>query len=81
MTLELTDEDNLIKEYLKEINHESDEEVEYLTGVCERVAEYLPGIDWSVDFLRDIHGKWWLIDMGEAYKSWHPSCSKVLSGE
>lgn len=31
----------------------------------ECVTDHLEG-DWSVDFLKDRHGKWWLIDMAEA---------------
>ena len=31
--------------------------------------------DWSVDFLEDVDGNWWLIDMTEAARSWHwPEC-------
>lgn len=33
--------------------------------------------DWSVDFLQDAEGKWWLTDMAEADRSWHwPGCAK-----
>ena len=28
--------------------------------------------EWSVDFAQDRAGKWWLIDMAVARKSWHP---------
>jgi hypothetical protein len=27
---------------------------------------------WSVDFAKDIDGRWWLIDMAAAESSWHP---------
>jgi len=27
---------------------------------------------WSVDFAEDMNGKWWLIDMAIAERSWHP---------
>jgi len=30
---------------------------------------------WSVDFALDVDGKWWLIDMATAGRSWHPDCS------
>lgn len=31
--------------------------------------------DWSVDFLEDNDGNWWLTDMAEADRSWHwPGC-------
>ena len=29
---------------------------------------------WSVDFALDANGKWWLIDMATAERSWHPKC-------
>jgi hypothetical protein len=29
---------------------------------------------WSVDFALDVDGKWWLIDMATAGRSWHPKC-------
>jgi hypothetical protein len=30
---------------------------------------------WSVDFARDVNGKWWLIDMALMNRSWHwPEC-------
>lgn len=32
---------------------------------------------WSVDFARDVNGKWWLIDMAVMERSWHwPNCEQ-----
>jgi hypothetical protein len=31
---------------------------------------------WSVDFALDTSGKWWLIDMATAARSWHPDCRR-----
>ena len=42
-------------------------------GVC---AEGTPVANWSVDFARDVSGKWWLIDIATAKHSWHPECPK-----
>ena len=38
--------------------------------------------DWSVDFLEDVDGNWWLIDMAEAAGSWHwPDCEFKAGNE
>lgn len=35
---------------------------------------------WSVDFAKDVNGKWWLIDMATMERSWHwPNCEKLVS--
>ena len=39
-------------------------------------AEGTPVKCWSVDFARDVSGKWHLIDMATAAHSWHPDCPK-----
>lgn len=39
--------------------------------MAERASSVLEGA-WSVDFARDVDGKWWLIDMACAESSWHP---------
>ena len=39
-------------------------------------AEGTPVASWSVDFARDVSGKWWLIDISTARHSWHPECPK-----
>lgn len=33
---------------------------------------------WSVDFARDNHRKWWLIDIAPAERSWHPKHKESL---
>ena len=62
-----TDEPNW-KALLAEVNRETPEEVEYLTEQSRKVASALPGY-WSVDWLQDIDGKWWLIDMADGRMS------------
>lgn len=42
----------------------SSEDLSMLIGYAEAVTEALGGY-WSVDFLQDVNGKWWLIDMAE----------------
>jgi hypothetical protein len=44
-----------------------------LTEVAVRAAAVCDACPmWSVDFAQDIHGRWYLIDMAEGDKSWHP---------
>ncbi len=46
-----------------------------LKGMAENAAKATGHGDWSVDFLQDSNGKWWLTDMAEADRSWHwPDC-------
>jgi hypothetical protein len=60
------------KDMLRGLNLESAEEKRLLTGYSEKVAKSISGY-WSVDFCRAKDGRWWLIDMAEGDKSWHPS--------
>lgn len=53
---------------LSELNFESQEEIKYLSELTIRIGNLL-GDGWSVDWLKDEYGKWWLIDMAEDYKS------------
>ncbi len=40
-------------------------------------AKACGGGDWSVDFCRDVNGKWWLSDMAVAEDSYHwPECER-----
>lgn len=55
-------------EELEKLNHESPEEIKELVSLSETVAKALPGF-WSVDFLQDVNGKWYLIDMALGNKS------------
>lgn len=36
-----------------------------------KAAAAQDGGEWSVDFCRDVDGKWWLTDMSTAKESWH----------
>src|SRR3990167_6342334 len=38
-------------------------------GAAKRCSDHP---NWSVDFAQDVKGKWWLIDMAIAERSWHP---------
>lgn len=51
------------------LNEETEEEVRRLSALAASITTAIPGA-WSVDFLQDIYGKWWLIDMAEAGKSY-----------
>jgi len=62
-------------EKLKEMNIESNEEIEYLTKYSEDIAKNFNG-SWSIDFCKDIKGYWFCIDMALAEDSWHPKCPK-----
>lgn len=54
---------------LEVLNAETEEEVRYLSGLAESITTAIPGA-WSIDFLQDVDGRWWLIDMAEAHKSY-----------
>ncbi len=49
----------------------SGNDILWLTNDARKVAGVLPGF-WSVDFCQGKDGTWYLIDMAEAEKSWHP---------
>lgn len=55
-------------ELLEELNKETKEEVLYLKVLTEKIGILLGGA-WSVDWLKDREGNWWLTDMAEAHKS------------
>ena len=57
---------------LTQLNWESDEEIQLLTHLSEKVSNAIDGA-WSVDWLQDIHGDWYLIDMALEHNSfkWH----------
>lgn len=59
---------------LAEINLIRPEEDAYLRGQAAIAAERLKPLDaegWSIDFLQDVHGEWWLIDVARARQSYH----------
>ena len=60
------------KSLLKEMNIESDHEIEILSQHAKQVSMALPGY-WSIDFAKGRDGIWYLIDMAEAIKSWRPN--------
>jgi hypothetical protein len=52
-------------------------EEELLESYCQKVIDRFPEGYWSVDFCKGKDGKWYLIDMAEGHKSWHPNeCHK-----
>ena len=55
---------------LAEMNEESDDEVELLSGYARQVAGAVEGY-WSVDFCKARDGRWILIDMATGERSWH----------
>ena len=59
------------QELLEEINTETSDEIELLSGYAELVAKQLPGF-WSIDFCKAKDGRWILIDMATGNHSWHP---------
>ena len=65
------------KDLSAQMNFESLGEKIILHNYAEKVAALLDGF-WSVDFCRGKTGTWYLIDMAEGEKSWHPeSCQKI----
>lgn len=55
---------------LEIMNYEPDIEVRLLTEMSEFVATKFPGY-WSLDWLQDVTGKWWAIDMAQGERSFH----------
>ena len=51
------------------INSINDQDLRQLTKMAGDITRHLDG-EWSVDFLKDRDGKWWLIDMAEAKLSY-----------
>jgi hypothetical protein len=67
----------LWEEPLKRMNHQGEQEVEYLTKQAERISKLIPEY-FSIDFLQDENSKWWLIDMAEGEKSFHiETCQSI----
>jgi len=60
---------------LADLNRESDDEVELLSGYARSLGERLPGA-WSLDFARGRNGTWYFIDAAVAEDSWHPPCER-----
>ncbi len=60
---------NAILKSVKTID--KDRDIAKLDGYAKMVAEVLKG-SWSIDFCLGADGIWYLIDMAESFKSWHP---------
>jgi hypothetical protein len=60
------------REVVKEINTETPEEIELLTKYSLMVGKAISEGSWSVDFCKAKDGRWILIDMALAERSWHP---------
>ncbi len=57
------------RELLADLNHEDGEEIALLTDLSYDVAQHFDGA-WSVDWLWDVRGDWYCIDMAVAHMSW-----------
>lgn len=63
------------REKLADLNRETPEEVELLSGYAARLSAVLPGY-WSLDFAKGIDGVWYFIDAAHGEISWYPECSQ-----
>jgi len=52
------------------LNNEHSTEITHLTELTDKVAKHFEGF-WSLDWLQDINGKWYAIDMAPGAKSYH----------
>lgn len=52
-------------------HHEAPAELHELSRMAMIAAGACGGGTWSVDFCRDVNGKWWLLDMATAADSYH----------
>ena len=59
------------RDALRDLNEETDLEVELLTEYAIKLAQYLEG-GWSLDFACLDTGEWVFIDAALAAESWHP---------
>jgi len=60
------------RDILKQLNTDEIGDKPILRNYAKRVADVLEGF-WSIDFAYAKDGHWYLIDMAEGNKSWHPS--------
>lgn len=60
------------EEVLDDINHESLEEIKLLKKLSLKVGKQLEKLhkNWSIDWLKDINGNWWLIDVAVMEQSY-----------
>jgi hypothetical protein len=65
------------EQLLHELNIESEDEIELLSGYAAKISQKLPGY-WSIDFAKGKDGTWYFIDAALGQDSWHPACNKKL---
>ena len=66
--------ENVTEEQL-ELLHYYEEEDSVIIDMANFIGRHLKGY-WSIDFLKDIHGNWWIIDMATGDRSYHyPGCT------
>jgi len=63
------------EELSREMNTETPEEIELLTGYATEIGQRLESY-WSVDFCRARTGEWYFIDAALGLASYHPECDK-----
>ena len=68
------------REHLKSISQLTPEEYAFLEKETLKLRQTLPDYDWSVDWLQDSNGTWWLTDMARAEHSytWKPDFQVIL---
>lgn len=71
------DADEITEHQVRELQELGTEDEQEITRLASYVAKYIDGA-WSVDFLQDINGDWWCIDMAVADVSYHwPECPSL----
>ena len=59
---------------LRELNTQTDDEIQLLTDYAERIGKVLGGY-WSIDFAKGRNGTWYFIDAARGEVSYHvPDC-------
>lgn len=62
---------------MEELQSVSEDDKKELDAMALYIAHYFPGY-WSVDFLQDKDGKWWVTDMALGDDSYHfPNCESI----
>lgn len=70
-------DDKIWKPHIKKLQQLMKKDRTEITKMAKYIAEYIPGY-WSVDFLQDSDGEWWVTDMALGRMSWHwPGCKKA----
>lgn len=77
-SLDIDESSELMEQYAKLSEPLSEDDFIILKGLAERATAVLGGA-WSVDFMQDEEGNWWLIDVAKAVRSWIPyECRDVV---